>query len=96
MQILCTLSDEHLPGKKVKKEVLRQSKSRGDFGGEMVHDVLPMEVIDVKPFGVSFIIYWLSAPGIMRYTLYKIYVMLWSVPKRRSMMFYTLETFLWK
>ncbi|XP_045767139.1 uncharacterized protein LOC123868654 isoform X1 [Maniola jurtina] len=48
-QILCTLSDEQLPGvKKVKRKVLPTSKARGD-GKELFHDVLPMEELEETP-----------------------------------------------
>ncbi|XP_026485605.2 uncharacterized protein LOC113393109 [Vanessa tameamea] len=43
-QIVCTLSDEQLPGmKKIKRKVLPMSQSRGDGGKEIIHDVFPTE-----------------------------------------------------
>ncbi|XP_061384186.1 uncharacterized protein LOC116769255 [Danaus plexippus] len=50
-QIVCTLSDEQLPGvKKLKRKVLPMSKDHGD-GRELFHDVLPMEDLDKPPAG---------------------------------------------
>lgn len=53
-QIVCTLSDEQLPGAKgkVKRQVLPMSQARGD-GGEIFHDVLPMDDFQEKPHGVT-------------------------------------------
>ncbi|XP_046967526.1 uncharacterized protein LOC124535371 [Vanessa cardui] len=43
-QIVCTLSDEQLPGmKKIKRKVLPMGQSRGDGGKEIIHDVFPSE-----------------------------------------------------
>ncbi|XP_063827397.1 uncharacterized protein LOC135076859 [Ostrinia nubilalis] len=51
-QIVCTLSDDNLPGAKgkVKRKVLPISQAQGD-GGELFHDVLPMDDLDEKPLG---------------------------------------------
>lgn len=50
--LLCTLSDEQLPGTKVKRKVLPVSQAHGD-GREIIHDVLPLEEYDEKVPGVS-------------------------------------------
>lgn len=52
-QLVCTLSDENLPGGKgkVKRKVLPMSQAQGD-GGELFHDVLPMDDLFEKPLGV--------------------------------------------
>ncbi|KAL4711410.1 hypothetical protein ACJJTC_016164 [Scirpophaga incertulas] len=47
-QIMCTLSDEQLPGVKAKhKKILPLCEARGD-GKEIFHDVLPLEVLKDK------------------------------------------------
>ncbi|XP_023934903.2 uncharacterized protein LOC112043630 [Bicyclus anynana] len=52
-QILCTLSDEQLPGVKTKRKVLPMSKAHGD-DREIAHDVLPLEVLDeASPTGLQ-------------------------------------------
>lgn len=50
MAIVCTLSDEEMPGrKKARRTVLKESQSRGD-AKELYHDVLPRDPFpDDKP-----------------------------------------------
>ncbi|XP_028030016.1 uncharacterized protein LOC114242909 [Bombyx mandarina] len=50
--LLCTLSDEQLPGTKVKRKVLPVSQAHGD-GREIIHDVLPLEEYDEKVPGIQ-------------------------------------------
>ncbi|VVC87446.1 unnamed protein product [Leptidea sinapis] len=51
-QIICTLSDEQLPGAKwkLKRKVLHMSKAHGD-GKELFHDVMPRDDIDEQRVG---------------------------------------------
>ncbi|XP_050667045.1 uncharacterized protein LOC126966832 [Leptidea sinapis] len=51
-QIVCTLSDEQLPGAKwkLKRKVLHMSKAHGD-GKELFHDVMPRDDIDEQRVG---------------------------------------------
>ncbi|XP_059053560.1 uncharacterized protein LOC131847886 isoform X2 [Achroia grisella] len=50
MQIVCTLSDEQLPGAKAisKRKGLSLNQAQGD-GKEVIHEILPADNIDFKP-----------------------------------------------
>ncbi|XP_063893773.1 uncharacterized protein LOC110379989 isoform X1 [Helicoverpa armigera] len=50
LQIVCTLSDEDLPGAKAKRKILAMSKAHGD-GKEIYHDVMPVEILETKITG---------------------------------------------
>ncbi|XP_075976266.1 uncharacterized protein LOC142976660 [Anticarsia gemmatalis] len=47
MQLVCTLSDEQMPGGKGKRKVLPMSQAQGD-GKEIFHDVLPADNFEPK------------------------------------------------
>lgn len=41
---MCTLSNDNIPGKKVKKQVLPEEQAYGDHGKDVMREVLPGEL----------------------------------------------------
>lgn len=53
MQISCTLSDEKLDSKKLRRKVLEMAKGKGGHVPEIFHEVLPREDIETRGDGVK-------------------------------------------